>query len=91
MKKRARIEKLLSPVTVVILLAALCTCMILRAAETPPNILPEDEPDAPGQLYNLAEDPGETHNLYKKNPEIAKELKVLLDKSKSSGRSAPMR
>ncbi len=62
-----------------------------KSAELKPYILPEDAPDAPGQLYNLAEDPGETRNLYKKHPEIAKELKALLDKSKSSGRSAPLR
>jgi arylsulfatase A len=62
-----------------------------KSDELKPYILPEEEPDSPGQLYNLAEDPGETHNLYKKNPEIARELKALLDKSKSSGRSAPIR
>jgi len=62
-----------------------------KSAELKPYILPEDEPEAPGQLYNLTEDPGETHNLYKKHPEIVKELKALLDKSKSSGRSAPLK
>lgn len=49
--------------------------------------LPEAAPEAPGQLYDLASDPGETTNLYFKHPEIAAELKTLLDKSKAEGRS----
>jgi arylsulfatase A len=48
-----------------------------------PFHLPETAPDAPGQLYNLAADPGETTNLYFKHPEIAKELKTLLERSTS--------
>ena len=50
--------------------------------------LPDTDPDAPGQLYNLARDPGETTNLYSKNPEKVAELKGLLEKSKASGRTA---
>jgi len=46
-------------------------------------------PEAPGQLYNLKTDPGETTNLYYKYPDIVKELKLLLETSKQSGRSAP--
>lgn len=53
--------------------------------------LPELEPDAPGQLYNLAEDPGETTNLYSKHPEIVAELKAMLDATVADGRSAPPR
>ncbi len=53
--------------------------------------LPDTAPDAPGQLYNLETDPGETTNLYFKHPEIVKELKALLESSKSEGRSAPRR
>ncbi len=49
--------------------------------------LPEAAPDAPGQLYYLASDPGETTNLYFKHPAITAELKALLDKSKTEGRS----
>ena len=52
-------------------------------------ILPEAGPDAPGQLYNLADDPGETENLYQKHPEIVGQLKALLEQTKQSGRSAP--
>jgi arylsulfatase A-like enzyme len=51
--------------------------------------LPETAPDAPGQLYNLETDPGEKVNLILQHPEIAKELKALLDQSKASGRSRP--
>ena len=53
--------------------------------------LPDKDPDAPGQLYNLADDPGETNNLYSKHPEIVQALKALLEESKASGRSAPRR
>ena len=52
-------------------------------------VLPERAPDAPGQLYDLAKDPGETKNLYNDHPEIVKALKEKLDEFKSSGRSAP--
>jgi arylsulfatase A-like enzyme len=56
-----------------------------------PFALPERAPEAPGQLYNLASDPGETDNLYFKHPEIVKELKSQLDQYRQSGRSAPLR
>ena len=49
--------------------------------------LPEAAPDAPGQLYNLESDPGETTNLYFQRPELVAELKALLEKSKTEGRS----
>ena len=51
--------------------------------------LPELEPDAPGQLYNLKTDPGETTNLYFKDEDKRKELQALLKELKESGRSAP--
>jgi arylsulfatase A len=62
-----------------------------QRSELAPFILPEDAPDAPGQLYNLASDPGETKNLYHRHPETVKKLKALLEQSKASGRSAPAR
>jgi len=34
--------------------------------------------DAPGQLYNLKDDPGETANLYKQHPEIVSRLREVL-------------
>ncbi len=54
-----------------------------------PFMLPDTAPAAPGHLYNLDTDPGETRNLYAERPELVKELKALLEHSKASGRSAP--
>ena len=54
-----------------------------------PFALPEKAPDAPGQLYHLGSDPGETTNLYWTHPEIVDELKSQLDDFVSSGRSTP--
>lgn len=54
-------------------------------------ILPDTDPKAPGQLYDLEADRGETTNLYSKHPEIVKRLKGMLDNSVASGRSAPRR
>lgn len=57
--------------------------------ELKPFALPEADPEAPCQLYDLATDPGETTNLYSKKPEIVKELQALLEQSKATGRSRP--
>jgi len=43
----------------------------------------------PGQLYNLADDLGETTNLYAARPEIVAELTSLLQKQVEAGRSTP--
>lgn len=51
-----------------------------------PFALPDTAPGAPGQLYNLDDDPGETTNLYFNHPGIVAELKGLLDKWKSSAK-----
>ena len=56
-----------------------------------PFALADTAPEAPGQLYNLEFDPGETNNLYFKHPEIVNELKSQLDEYNESGRSAPLR
>ena len=56
-----------------------------------PYKLPDTDPDAPGQLYNLIDDPGETTNLYSKHPEVVAKLKAMLDETVASGRSAPQR
>jgi arylsulfatase A-like enzyme len=53
--------------------------------------LPDTAPDAPGQLYDLQVDPGETTNLYHQHPEIVRELKNKLEEFKKRGRSAPRR
>lgn len=57
--------------------------------ELKPFALPERAPDAPGQLYDLQHDPGETRNLYHDRPEIVEELRALLHRAKASGRSRP--
>ena len=44
-----------------------------------PYALPEMAPDAPGQLYNLRDDPGETNNLFHKHQDIADDLKEQLN------------
>ena len=51
--------------------------------------LPDNAPDAPGQLYNLADDPGETRNLYNEHPEVVAKLKAKLEEFKKNGRSRP--
>ncbi len=53
--------------------------------------LPETVPEATGQLFNLATDPGETTNLFFKEEAKRKELQALLKKltPKEGGRSAP--
>ena len=51
--------------------------------------IPDNEPDAPGQLYDLKTDPGERTNVSLEHPDIVKELKALLEASKASGRSRP--
>lgn len=52
-----------------------------------PFMIPEVEPDAPGQLYDLEIDPGEKNNLYTKQSAVVNELRGLLENSKSTGRS----
>ena len=56
-------------------------------ARLQPFVVPDTAPDAPGQLYNLKQDPGEKTNLYFKYPEIVSELKECLEKAKRNGRS----
>ncbi|RMF99372.1 MAG: hypothetical protein D6741_08655, partial [Planctomycetota bacterium] len=46
--------------------------------------------EPPGQLYNLAEDPDETNNLYAEHPEIVAELSAELERVIREGRSRPM-
>jgi arylsulfatase A len=55
--------------------------------ELKPFALTDSAPAAPGQLYNLESDPGETTNLYFKAPEIVAGLKQLLETTLAEGRS----
>ncbi len=41
------------------------------------------------QLYNLADDLGETHNVVAENPERVKELNALLERVRATSRSRP--
>ena len=52
--------------------------------------LPDTAPDAPGQLFDLETDPGETKNLSASHPEVVQELSTLLEESIQRGRSAPI-
>ena len=58
-----------------------------NGAEMKQYALPDTEPTAPGQLFNLETDPGERVNLYFKHPEIVREMKALLEASKAAGRT----
>jgi len=49
------------------------------------------EPGAPGQLYNLADDPGEMRDLWAERPDVVKELTSLLQRYRRDGRSVPLR
>ena len=49
--------------------------------------LPDTAPDAPGQLYDLKADPGETKNVYFEHRQIAEDLAALLKQSIERGRS----
>ncbi len=49
--------------------------------------LPETAPDAPGQLFDLEADPGETTNLYFEHPEVVERLRAKLYEFRESGRS----
>ena len=48
-------------------------------------------PGSPGQLYNLADDPAETKDLWDARPDVVSRLTGLLEKYKREGRSAPAR
>ena len=48
--------------------------------------LPEMAPEAPGQLYHLGDDPGETTNLYFEQPDIVERLRGKLQEFVASGR-----
>ncbi len=56
---------------------------------TPPSeVVPQ--PGGPaGQLYNLADDPGERKNVYLDHPETVQRLTELLDQYRREGRSRP--
>ena len=51
----------------------------------------EPAPGEPaGQLYNLAEDLGETNNLYQQHPDVVARLSALLEQYRQQGHSRPL-
>ena len=52
-----------------------------------PYALPDTAPEAPGQLYHLGEDLGETTNLYFEHRDIAERMRDKLHRYRDSGRS----
>jgi arylsulfatase A len=53
-------------------------------------VAPSDDPydpERPGQLYNLEEDPGERSNVIDERPEIVARLRTLLQRYRQTGRS----
>jgi len=57
-------------------------------------MVPEGRPPVagtPGQLYDLAEDPGETRDRWSERPDVVADLTALLEKYKRDGRSVPPR
>jgi arylsulfatase A-like enzyme len=66
----------------------LATALGSHGFSAPRNIQPR--PGGPqGQLYNLAGDSTEQHNLWLEKPEVVKRLSGLLEKYKADGRSRP--
>jgi arylsulfatase A len=56
---------------------------------SPPRTV-EPAPGGPkGQLYDLAIDPGELHNLYQARPDIVDRLATLLERYKRQGYTRP--
>lgn len=49
------------------------------------------DPDLPGQLYNIAEDPYEQTNLFDEHPDKVAEINALVEEYKRRGRSVPAR
>ena len=54
-----------------------------------PSRVKSGEGDPAGQLYNLAEDRGESTNLYPRHPDIVRQLLAEMAKVVESGRSRP--
>ncbi|WP_316814948.1 sulfatase-like hydrolase/transferase [Pedobacter nyackensis] len=56
---------------------------------TEPRTVQESADQPAGTLYDLDKDPGEKVNVYDKNPEIVKQLTMLLDRIQQQGYSKP--
>jgi arylsulfatase A-like enzyme len=60
---------------------------LIPARPQPPNA--RRQVGGPVELYNLAQDIGETKNVAAENPEIVRELAAMLEKQRTSGRTRP--
>lgn len=49
------------------------------------------EPGTPGQLYDLADDPGEARNLWAEQPEVVAEMAARVAHQREAGQSRPTR
>lgn len=54
-----------------------------------PRLLEPEEGEAPYELYNLEDDPGETRNLYFEHPEMVEQLTREISRIVIDGRSTP--
>lgn len=67
----------------------LCFALGSHGFSEPRSLQPQ--PGQPqGQLYNLADDPGETNNRWLAEPKIVSQLSQLVDRYQKEGRSAPV-
>jgi arylsulfatase A-like enzyme len=57
---------------------------------TDPAEIPPKPGEPAGELFNLADDPGETRNRYSDEPMLVEQLTRLLDDYRTSGRSRPI-
>lgn len=57
---------------------------------TQPTAITPAEGEPQGELYNMADDPRETRNLWADKPDVVKSLTALLDQYRSDGRSRPV-
>ena len=53
----------------------------------PPPRGERPEPGSPGQLYDLREDPGETHNLWGERSDVVVAMAALVREQQEAGRS----
>ncbi len=56
---------------------------------TPPAHYDPRPGEPAGELFDLADDPAEQNNLYRRRPDIVRQLKTLLEQYKAQGRSRP--
>ncbi len=56
---------------------------------TLPQYIPPQPGEPAGQLYNLADDPAEAHDLYTQRTDVVNQLTALLEAYQRTGRSTP--